>query len=321
MRKLPVFYTSAFLAAFLVTANLYAQPDLHVLRSGSSLYLQHKVEPRETWYSLGRLYNLSPKEIAPFNGLDINKGLSIGQLVKVPLLPSNFSQLNRKGGDEVLVPVYYRVKEGEWMFRVSTNNNKVPIEQLEKWNGINRNQVKAGMDLVVGHLKVKPELSALAAVNTRAVAVNPKAPVTPPKETTPIPSRDSEKKQPAIQAPATVVTRQDNNTSTSLPEIDFKGGYFKKQFSGGSRNHSGVANIFRSTSGWKDGKYYALMDNVPVGTIILVINSATNKSVYAKVLGNLSDIRENSGLAIRISNAAAAELGAGENRFNAMIKY
>jgi hypothetical protein len=43
--------------------------------------------------------------------------------------------------------------------------------------------------------------------------------------------------------------------------------------------------------------------------------------VYAKVLDAIPDIKQNSGLAIVISNAAAEELGAGENKFDCVVSY
>ena len=81
-----------------------------------------------------------------------------------------------------------------------------------------------------------------------------------------------------------------------------------------------MAGTFKSTSGWTDGKYYALMNNVTVGSIIRV--TATNgKTVYAKVLGQLPDMKESAGLLIRISNAASAELGLGEGKYSVDVKY
>lgn len=311
---------------------LFAQPSLQVQGKTPELFLVHKVQPKETWYSLGRMYNISPKEIAPFNHTDMNKGLAIGQPIKVPLVNVNFSQDKKKAADEVLVPVYYTVKEGEWMFRVSTNHNKVSIENLEAWNNINRNQVKAGLNLVVGYLKVKKELSALAVANpaeyavvSREPTVSPKAPVPAPREEKPITTPVSAEKQPTNKPePAPVFKKTElpvTENRNQAGAVDFSGGYFKSYFRAAGSSANGVANIFRSTSGWKDGKYYALMDNVPVGTIVMVSNPASNRQVYAKVLGNLSDIKENAGLVIRISNAAAAELNSGEGKFNVQVKY
>ena len=63
------------------------------------------------------------------------------------------------------------------------------------------------------------------------------------------------------------------------------------------------------------------MNNIPVGTIVKVSVPGTDKIIYAKVLGQLPDMKESAGLAIRISNAAASELGTGEGRFNVEMKY
>ena len=57
------------------------------------------------------------------------------------------------------------------------------------------------------------------------------------------------------------------------------------------------------------------------GSIVKVTNNETGKSIYAKVLDMIPDIKQNAGLVIRISNAAADVLGAGENKFECSIAY
>ncbi|MBS1602559.1 MAG: hypothetical protein JST42_07810, partial [Bacteroidetes bacterium] len=99
------------------------------------------------------------------------------------------------------------------------------------------------------------------------------------------------------------------------------GGIFKGDFSESGKSASGTAGTFKSTSGWQDGKYYALMNNIAVGTIVKVSDGYTGKIIYAKVLGALPDMKESAGLTIRISNAAASELGEGEGRFNVAVSY
>jgi hypothetical protein len=69
-----------------------------------------------------------------------------------------------------------------------------------------------------------------------------------------------------------------------------------------------TAGIFKTASGWQDAKYYALMDRVEPGTIVRITNPTNNKAVYAKVLGEMSGIRQNAGYNIRMSNAAASAL-------------
>jgi len=393
------------------------------------LYLEHTVVAKENWYSIGRLYNISPKEIAPFNNLTLEHSLGIGEKLEIPLTSTNFSQDGQKAAGETLVPVYYLVQEKEWAYRVSVNHNNVPIPSLEKWNHISKNDVGAGMRLIVGYLKVKTALSALAAgggagavasvgpvpgsgqvTGSGTVASSgqvggsgagqvmgsgtvsgsgsvagagpgsvagvgagsgegsnpvsgggssPAAASAPPvtaKSTTgngekpanaPVPAPSAP--VPAANAPVTAKSTAGNDEkpattanapaampaattasvgapSTTSPHpshpaapINFNGGYFKTDFTGGSNNISGEAAIFKSTSGWQDGKYYALMNNVPVGTIIRITLPSTGKTVFAKVLGGLPDMKESTGLTVRISNAAASELGAGEGRFAVQI--
>lgn len=315
-----------------ITGTTYSQSgDLLVQGVSPDMYLVHSVAPKENWYSIGRIYNISPKEIAPYNHLSMDKPLSIGQQLKIPLGATNFTQSANKAADEVYVPVYHVLQDKEWMFRVSSNYNKVPIENLEKWNGISRDQAKAGMKLIVGYLKVKKELSSLASrgANTMvtgtaqqsgtAATPQPEVVKSEPVVTRTEPARqETPKAVPAEEKRPTAVA-----TPTQVSNVNFNGGYFRSLYEGSGRSSSGSAGIFKSTSGWQDGKYYALMNNVPVGSVVRISNPSTNKAVYAKVLGNLSDMKENSGLAIRISDAAAAELG-NDNataRFSVDIKY
>jgi hypothetical protein len=105
-------------------------------------------------------------------------------------------------------------------------------------------------------------------------------------------------------------------------------GYFKGQYDQQSKKNSSnkdvtvTSGIFKTASGWQDSKYYALMDNVEPGTIIRVINPDNNKAVFAKVLGEMSGIRQNQGLEVRISNAAASALNVTDtDKFIVKVNY
>lgn len=311
----------------------FAQSNLMIEGTSPSLYLSHRVESKETWYSLGRMYNLSPKVIASFNKTTIEKPLSISQELKIPLTPANFSQNNSKGSDEVLVPLYHTIQEKEWMYRISVNHNKVPIENLEKWNNISRDQAVAGTKLIVGFLKVKPAQSTLASNASRnngnstspSTASNPTA--TSTSETANNNTAGAVKKDTPVFRDNSSIPKETPKTEAATASqeakapANFKGGFFRGQFDESGKSATGVSGIFKSTSGWTDGKYYALMNNVPVGTIVKVSFPSTTKTIYAKVLGQLPDMRESVGLTIRISEAAASELGAGNSKFTVDVKY
>jgi len=283
----------------------FAQNELVVQGSENNLYLVHTVAAKENFYSIGRLYNIPPKDMAAFNNLDMTNGLSVGQTIKIPLTNSNFSQKSGNGR-----AVYYVVGEKEGLYRVSTKHNKVLMADLRKWNSLSSDQLFAGQKLVIGFL-VSPEANNITATpiaNTETV----KAPVEQPKQEV---KQDVVKQDPPKQEPVQV-KKQDvqpkpiNQTAV----IDANGGYFKKDYELQSKKHSlgkdetVNAGIFKTSSGWQDTKYYALIDGVEPGTIVRIINPSNNKAVYAKVLGQMAGIRQNQGYDMRISNAAAAVL-------------
>ena len=320
-------------------------------------YLTHTVAPKENYYSIGRLYNISPKEIAPFNKLELEKGLSLNQVVKIPLTGTNFSQDAVVAPDEVLVPLHHVVKEKEGLFRIGQQYNKLPLETLRQWNHLKGDAVSNGTRLVVGYLRVKRELSAFSGMarevkpvatvaapakpdisqETLPVVKNPeKRPVEPVavKKEEPAPVKNDPQPAPVVkkEEPVTVVknetpapVRKEEPVKPSL-KSKTPGGYFKSLYTDQERGgetirENGTAAVFKSTSGWEDGKYYCLHNQASPGTILKITASATGRTVYAKVLDLMPDIRQNNGLLLRLSNAAAAELGMEESRFDCTVGY
>jgi len=325
MKKL---FISILTGLFLGSA-LQAQSYLLIIQGESGkFYLDHTVIAKENWYSVGRLYNISPRTIAPFNGLTIEKPLSIGQSLKIPLTAINFSQNGTAIAGQSFVPVYHIIKEREWMYHISMTYNKVPIESLEKWNHITRDQAKAGMQLIIVYLKVKSSESALASPVLGKPVADSGQPLETKKEEVKVVTSDAQRTKqaaapvprPAIPASAALASGTTSQVNTYTANHQ-NGGFFMNDFSDKNKSASGQAATFKSTSGWQDGKYYALMNNIPVGTIIKITSSTTNKTIFAKVLGQLPDMKESAGLSVRISDAAAAELGTGDGKFPVEIRY
>ena len=216
------------------------------------------------------------------------------------------------------------------MYRVSVNYNKVPMDRLEKWNGITRDQVKQGMRLIVGYLKVNPAQSALASRAGKApvttqepmkTASEPVASTSNPPTNQPTTTKQVTQPVATTETVKEKVVQPEEPKRVSSVKQDMREGFFKSIYQPTGKSLSGNGNIFKSNSGWDDAKYYALINNMPVGTIIKVTNSATSKSVYAKVLGSLPEMKESAGLVLRISDAAAAELGAPDGKFAAVVGY
>ncbi|HEY0067933.1 MAG TPA: LysM peptidoglycan-binding domain-containing protein [Flavisolibacter sp.] len=287
----------------------FAQNELLVQSNEKGLYLLHTVSPKENFYSIGRLYNIPPKEIAALNALDMANGLSVGQTIQVPLNSANFTQQSNKGR-----PVYYMVGEKEGLYRVSTKNNKVLMADLRKWNNLSNDNISTGQKLIVGFL-TSPEANNIVATNPAAVTDNRPVQNTDAVVNTPVRTEPS---QPRNEPVTNNGAGNTNNTRSAAPQQtainDGNGGYFKSHFEqqsrgGNLKDQTLTSGIFKTSSGWQDTRYYALIDNVEPGTIVRITNPTNSKTVYAKVLDKMAGIRQNQGLDVRISNAAASVLG------------
>jgi len=297
---------SIVLAAFLfLSLGIFAQTELIVQKNDKGSYVTHKVVAKETFYSIGRLYNLPPKDIASFNALDMNKGLAVGQTIQIPLGESNYSQSADKGR-----PVYYVVGQKEGLFGVSQHNNNVLMANLRKWNRLADDKLTPGKKLIVGYLH--PAESVPAATASEQV-------VAAPQKETPVKKNETAKEETVIRNNPETIKRDDPPHTepvkpTQAAVTNGKGGYFRSQFEAqvkstpAKHDQAAATGIFKTASGWQDEKYYALLDGVEPGTIVKITNPTNSKAVYAKVLGEMSGIRQNQGYDLRVSNAAASAL-------------
>lgn len=319
-----------FFIAIITSSSLFAQSGLEIKGISPDLYLNHTVAPKESIYSVSRLYNVAPKDLAAYNHLQMESGLSVGQEMKIPLDKNNFSQSDAKSGADALVPVYHTVGPKETLYRLFVNYNKVPITSLQKWNNLQSDALSEGSQMIVGYLKVDKSQSALATQSANAgqvasASVQPEKKSEPAVEKPAVVQAPEPVKKEATTAPAkeSVIEKAVNTKST----VNFSGGYFKKVYdqqilTKTPLDNSGSGGTFKSTSGWQDGKYYCFYNNAAPGSVLKVTDNASGKSVYAKVLDVIPDIRQNSGLSVVLSNAAAEELGAGsENKFDCVVSY
>lgn len=324
MKKL-VLCISLFLA-FLPIAN--AQTGQLIIRQGDKgHYIDHKVVPKEGLYAIGRIYNVHPRTIADYNNIDMNAGLNIGQVLHIPLTDTNFSQKTNKG-----IPIYYTVGEKEGLLTVSRKNMDVTMQTIRDWNNLRSDRLNVGTRLIVGYLVTEPAPVAQQAPPRNENVLNDE-PVTregdpdqrgqQTQPNPPIASQEPEKKQDVpvkttVNPPATNPQQGSGTTE----------GFFRYAYSQqtaakpSSKMETVTSGIFKTTSGWQDAKYYMLINDVQAGTIVKLTNPENNKAVFAKVLGEMNGIRQNQGLDIRISNAAAAALEVGDTeKFILRVNY
>lgn len=284
----------------------------------------HTVEAKENFYSIGRLYNVHPKDLATYNNIDFEKGLSIGQVIKIPPaskgapMPDAPAQTNTplpvvkeqptKKTTGATSPIYHTVAPKESLYGISKKYN-ASIEDIKKWNNLSNDALSIGMNIIVGYSEDEAQVAEK-----------------------PLPQKDPEpKKEVEVnEEPKPAVTTTEAPTPKEVPvqktNNGFDGGFFKSYFTKQAATEQnnkdeGTAGIFKSMSGWEDGKYYCLHNTAPAGSFVKITHKGTNKVVYAKVLDLMPSLSQNTSLVIQVSSAAAAELGVTGASFDCEITF
>lgn len=321
----------------------FSQPGKLLIKSGAKgLYLQHTVAAKEGLFPLGRMYNVHPRHIAAFNNHDFNKGLSIGQLVNIPLTDTNFDQTGSKG-----VPLYYTVSEKESLVTISNKHNKVLLNNLRAWNNLSNNNVTAGSSLIIGFLITKEIQDRVVTIAEKKKEIPPPSVAEIRESIQEVKKTDAEvKKAGTKKTESELLTESSGKKEEQLVVIgepkkitpvvatreekpaESEGGFFRNHFtqqvkqSPVSKEQTLTSAIFKSINGWQDAKYYLLINGVEPGTIVKITNPVNNKVVYAKALYGMEGIRQNQGLDLRISDAAAAALAVSEtDKFIVKVNY
>jgi LysM repeat protein len=130
----------------------------------------HKIKSGETLSHLARQYKTTVDALQRLNP-DAVKGLKIGQNIRIPgekqaEAPKQERKVAVKQGSEpreASGQTQHKVAPGESFSKIAKKYN-VSVEDLEKWNGIKSNQLKAGQEIIVsGSAPRKPAVEKVQA--------------------------------------------------------------------------------------------------------------------------------------------------------------
>ncbi|MBX2930992.1 MAG: LysM peptidoglycan-binding domain-containing protein [Chitinophagaceae bacterium] len=300
-------HTLLFLLSLFFYVHISAQEKIIVQGTYPNIFVQHKVAKGETLYSISRLYNYTPSQLAKQNGMSENDVLSVDKILKIGLAKNNFTQDGQGAEDEVLIPIYYIVQRGETLFRISQNFGKIRIDFLREWNNITNDAVRVEQRIAIGHLKVDKKNANIVLDRIINEATEDNTIV---------------KNEPEPQPQPTVTTKEEPEPTPITTSNDDEG-FFVTSYAVNGNNlniKTGTAATFKSTSGWTDRKYYVLINDIPAGTIVRITTN-NNRSICAKVLGALPEMKENKNLLLRLSNAGAAVLRITDAKFDVKVSY
>ena len=234
----------------------------------------------------------------------------------------------------LLPPITANIKlcQGETLFSISKQYN-VSMEQIKTWNNLPDYNIKLGTLLDVGSNKADISAAPNQIKKERVEAVEQSEKETIVQKETKNDAAISENEKTTDSNPGlTNVNHADNNELSQniqafslSPVLSQNGeGYFADQFTNKKskrlQNISGICKTFKTASGWSDGKYYILVNDINPGTIVK-LTAENGNTVYAKVLWDMGDLKENASLSFRISNATAAALNLNAPAFNLSVSY
>ena len=271
----------------------------------------HKVAPKETLYSISRLYGVTTDEIKQWNNLT-DANLSVGQelIIKksVGKPKSNESQSTTstsKSGVHI-------VAEKETMYSI-TRQYGITLDQLKQWNNLTGNELKVGQSLVVADPAGQKSTTVVKSGTDKKEETGRKEPKV--EEVKKVNPTETKKETVSNQVPNQTQVTREKEVVKEQPTIKIS----ESVTNSDEILETGLAELIEGTEG--NRKYLALHRTAPVGTILKVRNEMNNREVFVRVMGKLPDTTPSDKVILRISKSAYDRLGAIDPRFRVEVTY
>ena len=298
---------SIFLLSATYTSALAKEISLDsvtVRKEDGKTYVIHKVEPRQTLYSILRKYGSSMSEFKAANP-GVSENMNIGQQIKVPYNKATTytvpARTSANHSTAILTPdppksASHTVEYGQGLYGIA-NKYKISIADIRRWNNLTSDQLTAGQVLIVDAKEYeKSKRYADNQVRTEVPRTEIYKPVDAPEH-----------------AKITAKTEEPlpNDVKTSSEVVRTASGYRRTI-------ESGLAELIDVED--NSGKYLALHRSAGVGTLINVKNVANGQSIWVKVVGKLPDLGSDK-VIIKLSPRAFEKLNPTEKRIRAELNY
>ena len=248
----------------------------------------HKVEAKETYYSIGRKYKVTPQSITQFNS---NRTLQIGTILRVPTdrLYADASTTTASRNTEIpaskMAIIDYKVGPREYLIAIARKFNTT-VEDIKALNNLTSN------NLAVGQIIKVPYGTATEIIPPPAARL------------------DTPRVEPRI---STTQIDSSLNAGERLKLPPARYGLREVE-------ERGVA-IWIADENLDGSKMLALHQTAPIGTIVKITNPMTGKSTFTKVVGKFTQNESTKDAIIVVTKATAEMLGALDRRFQATIVY
>jgi len=298
-----------FISSFLIlSVSAFARPLVDSVGfetiNGKKVVL-HKIELKETYYSLGRRYNIKPAIIIQYNN---NVPLKPGEIVKVPteqpalavvakpvqqakpIQPQTQQQITPQqliqktaaanNNNSGITTQEYKVSAGETLFSIAKRFGST-VEDITTVNGLTSTNLTPGQILKVRSGVPEPQ------------------PVAPVK---------------------VMVAKRDSTSPTFQDSSNYEKHLNANKFGLFEKTEKGVATWIEDPS-LDPAKKLVLHRTAPIGTVVKITNPMTGRTTFAKVVGRIYDNESNKDAILVMTKNVAESIGALDKRIRVTISY
>jgi len=284
MLKLFLLSISFVIISFTASASI---DSINVEELNGFKNIVHKVEVKESYYSIARKYNVNPQSIIQFNS---NRSLQIGTIIRVPterpFKELKTDKVQATSGSKVAV-IDYKVGPREYLGMIARKFNTT-VDDLKALNNL------SSINLAIGQIIKVPYGSA-------PIEQLAPAPLSPTD--TPLIS--------SVNQPNQIDSSKNASDRLKLPPARY-----------GLRevNERGAA-VWIAYENLDGTKMLALHQTAPIGTVVKITNPMTGKSTFAKIVGKFTENESTKDVIIVVTKAAADLIGVMDKRFQVTLVY
>jgi LysM repeat protein len=277
----------ALLSGTCYAADFQPKDSLRTEKIDGKVIVFHKVDAKETLYSLARRYKTTVSAITALNP-ESAKGLSLGTIIKIPTKES-VGKLVEKVVDKNKVETAKTESKKEEIKKEESKKEEEPkkkdtytVVSGDNWYAIAR---KTGFTV-----------SALKQLNPEAAKGLAAGQILALKE-------EAKSEETAIAKEVTI-------SKSDKPDLSPTG--FEKVI------EKGLCELIED----KDSRLHvALSKTAPEGTLIQIKNELNGRSIYVKVIGKLPDTGANDKVIVKISYKAFEAIDANAKKFPVVVSY
>ena len=262
---------------------------------GGGVQFIHKVKQGHTLYSIARIFQTPVNQIMAFNNRKAGQPLSIGQEIRIPftseLMYTGPSVSSFQAG--TFIPVYYRVKKGETIYRIAKVYFNQSVEQILQRNKMSNAQLATDQGLLIGWIPVDPTITlaqdSLDGQRTEKITIAVATDYD-----------DDKVNEPIIFIRDTV--------QNATPEV-----------AGIKRTQTALA--YWNKQGSDRSNLFVLHPSAKINSLIEIYNPQLQRRTYAKVLSRIPKGMYPNNIEIIVSPRVAEVLGALNSEFRVKLTY